>query len=156
MTATKTAAKAHIALHVKDLARSLDFYRKLFGAEPVKLRRDYAKFDLSEPALNFTLNQSPSGESPAAPRGEQRTLSHLGIQVGSTEEVLAMRERWGRAGLDTRDEMKTECCYARQDKTWVRDPDGNDWEVFVVLQDHLPEKPAEPLACCAPTCCASN
>jgi len=150
MTATKTAAKAHIALHVKDLVRSLDFYRKLFGAEPVKLRRDYAKFDLSEPALNFTLNQSPSGESPAAPRGEQRTLSHLGIQVGSTEEVLAMRERWGRAGLDTRDEMKTECCYARQDKTWVRDPDGNEWEVFVILQDHLPEKPAEPPACCAP------
>jgi catechol 2,3-dioxygenase-like lactoylglutathione lyase family enzyme len=144
MTPTKTAAKAHIALHVRDLARSLDFYRKLFDAEPVKLRRDYAKFDLSETALNFTLNQAPAGESPAASRGEQRTLSHLGIQVASSEEVLAVRERWGRAGLDTRDE----------NKTWVRDPDGNEWEVFVVFEDHLPEKPAEPSACCAPTCCA--
>ena len=26
-----------------------------------------------------------------------------------------------------------------QDKTWVRDPDGNEWEVFVVLQDNLAE-----------------
>lgn len=153
---TKPVAKAHIALSVKDLARSIDFYRKLFDAEPVKLRRDYAKFDLSEPALNFTLNQSPAGEMPASSPSESRTLSHLGIQVASTEEVLAMRERWGRAGLDTRDEMKTECCYAVQDKTWVRDPDGNEWEVFVVLQDHLPEKPAEPSACCAPACCASS
>lgn len=148
MMETKIAPKAHIALHVRDLARSLDFYRKLFGAEPVKLRRDYAKFHLSEPALNFTLNQAPAGGSATNSPGEPRTLSHLGIQVASTEEVLAMRERWGRAGLDTRDEMKTECCYAVQDKTWARDPDGNEWEVFVVLQDHLPEKPSEPPACC--------
>ena len=28
--------------------------------------------------------------------------------------------------------MGTDCCYARQDKAWVRDPDGNEWEVFVV------------------------
>jgi catechol 2,3-dioxygenase-like lactoylglutathione lyase family enzyme len=154
MTETKTAAKAHIALHVKDLARSLDFYRKLFDSEPVKLRRDYAKFDLTEPALNFTLNQAPAGESPVTSPREQGTLSHLGIQVASSEEVLAMRERWGRAGLHIRDEMKTECCYAVQDKTWACDPDGNEWEVFVVLEDHLLEKPAESSACCAPTCCA--
>ncbi|PYU23111.1 MAG: glyoxalase/bleomycin resistance/dioxygenase family protein [Acidobacteria bacterium] len=152
MTETKTAAaKAHVAIHVKNLARSLDFYRKLFGIEPVKVRRAYAKFDLAQPPLNFALNESPAGESNAS---GPATLSHLGIQVSSTEEVLALRERWKRAGLDTRDEMKTECCYAVQDKTWARDPDGNEWEAFVVLEDHLPEKPAEASACCAPTCCA--
>ncbi len=155
MTEAKTtAARAHIALHVRDLARSLDFYRKLFDAEPVKLRRAYAKFDLAEPALNFTLNESDAHESAASLPHGPATLSHLGIQVASTEEVLAIRERWRRAGLDTRDEMKTECCYALQDKTWARDPDGNEWEVFVVLEDHLPEKPAQAAACCAPTCCA--
>jgi catechol 2,3-dioxygenase-like lactoylglutathione lyase family enzyme len=154
MTETKTPApKTHIALHVKDLGRSVDFYRKLFAAEPAKVRRAYAKFDLAQPALNFTLNELNAAESQAT---GPATLSHLGIQVASTEEVLAMRERLRRAGLDTRDEMKTECCYALQDKTWVRDPDGNEWEAFVVLQDNLPEKPAEASACCAPTCCASN
>jgi hypothetical protein len=50
-----------------------------------------------------------------------------------------MRKRWADAGLITRDEMQTNCCYATQDKTWVRDPDGNEWEAFVVLQDNLPE-----------------
>ena len=73
----------HVVFHVKDLARSLDFYRKLFGAEPVKLRRDYAKFDLSEPALNFTLNQSPSGESPAAPSGNRPWREVEAIRVVS-------------------------------------------------------------------------
>jgi catechol 2,3-dioxygenase-like lactoylglutathione lyase family enzyme len=150
MNAPKIAAvKTHVALHVKDLARSIDFYRKLFGAEPVKVRRAYAKFDLVQPALNFTLNESDAAESNAS---APTTLSHLGIQVGSTEEVLAMRERWRRAGLETRDEMKTECCYAMQDKTWARDPDGNEWEVFVVLEDHLPEKQAKASDCCTPEC----
>src|SRR6185295_7503907 len=62
-----------------------------------------------------------------------------GIQVASTDDVLTIRNRWADSGLITRDEMQTNCCYATQDKTWVRDPDGNEWEVFVVLQDNLPE-----------------
>ena len=159
MSEIQTAvAKAHIALRVRDLARTIDFYRKLYAVEPVKVRRDYAKFDLAQPALNFTLNESFAHGSPAGSPSEPRSLSHLGIQVASTNEVLAMRDRWRRAGLDTRDEMKIECCYASQDKTWARDPDGNEWEVFVILEDHLPEKPveAEASACCAPQCCASD
>lgn len=157
MTESKTfAAKPHIALRAKDLARSIDFYRKLFDAEPAKLRRDYAKFDLAQPALNFTLNALAPGESAASESNEitPGALSHLGIQLASTDEVLATRDRWRRAGLETRDEMKVECCYASQDKTWARDPDGNEWEVFVVLEDHLPEKTAEASACCGPTRCA--
>src|SRR5260370_2703880 len=144
------ATKAHIALHVRDLARSIDFYSKLCDAERVRVRRDYAKLDRAAHALNFTLNELPAHAAPASSSSELRSLSHLGIQVASTNEVLAMRERWRRAGLDTRDEMKVECCYASQDKTWVRDPDGNEWEVFVIPDDHLPAKPPEPYtsACC--------
>src|SRR5260370_2246712 len=157
MNETK-AAKAHIAFNVRDLARSIGFYRQLFDAEHVKVRRDYAKFDVAAPALNFTLNELPAHAAPASSSSELRSLSHLGIQVASANEVLAMHERWRRAGLDTRDEMKVECCYASQDETWVRDPDGNEWEVFVILEDHLPEKPAlgESSACSTPTCCASE
>src|ERR1700752_3343302 len=101
MSETQTAvAKAHIALHVRDLARSIDFYRKLFAVEPVKVRRDYAKFDLAQPALNFTLNESPAHGPPAGRPSEPLLPSHLGIQVASTNEVLALRDRWRRAGLD--------------------------------------------------------
>jgi catechol 2,3-dioxygenase-like lactoylglutathione lyase family enzyme len=140
------ALKAHVAINVRNVPQSVEFYRKMFGIEPAKLRAGYAKFDLGNPPLNFTLN-----EVPFTARG---ALSHLGIQVASTEDVMSVRERWMREGLLTRDEMKTDCCYALQDKTWVRDPDGNEWEVFVVLEDHLPEKEAKQQECCAPACCA--
>ena len=125
------ALKAHLALNVHDVQKSLEFYRKLLDLEPSKVRTGYAKFDVENPPLNLTLN-----EVAFSGRG---ALSHLGIQVASTNDVLAMRDKWTEAGLITRDEMQTNCCYATQDKSWVHDPDGNEWEVFVVLQDNLPE-----------------
>jgi catechol 2,3-dioxygenase-like lactoylglutathione lyase family enzyme len=140
------ARKAHVAIRVKDVAASMEFYRKLFGIEPCKVRTGYAKFDVANPPLNFTLKEGAGAEKGA--------LSHLGIQVESTADVLAMRQIWQERGLLTRDEIKTECCYALQDKAWVRDPDGNEWEVFAVLKDNLPEKPVAEKSCCAPDCCA--
>lgn len=128
--------KAHVAINVKDVDESIEFYKKMLGIDPAKVRTGYAKFDVQNPPLNLTLNQVPF-----TGRG---ALSHLGIQVASTDDVLAQRERWMEAGLVTRDEMQTNCCYARQDKTWVHDPDGNEWEVFVVLEDNL----AETSMCC--------
>ena len=146
------ALKAHLALNVKNVEQSIVFYKKLFGIEPSKVRTGYAKFNVQNPPLNFTLNQVAFNERGA--------LSHLGIQVASTEDVLATRERWAQSGLLTRDEMQTSCCYAVQDKAWVQDPDGNEWEVFVVLEDNLPEKAqvassetascGETASCCAP------
>jgi catechol 2,3-dioxygenase-like lactoylglutathione lyase family enzyme len=140
-----TALKAHIAIHVRDLHASIAFYRKLFGIEPSKVRTGYAKFDVANPPLNFTLNQRLEPG--------QGALSHMGIQVESTADVLALRQDWRERGLSPRDELKTECCFALQDKAWVKDPDGNEWEVFAVLQDNLPEKPAAK-SCCGPDCCA--
>jgi catechol 2,3-dioxygenase-like lactoylglutathione lyase family enzyme len=128
--------KAHVALNVRSVERSLEFYRKMLGIEPSKVRAGYAKFDVANPPLNLTLNEGQFKESGA--------LSHMGLQVAETDDVRAMREKWAQAGLLTRDEMQTNCCYALQDKTWVQDPDGNEWEVFVVLQDNL----AETSLCC--------
>lgn len=125
------ALKAHLALNVRNVEQSIEFYRKMLGIEPSKVRTGYAKFDVQSPPLNLTLNEGPVRERGA--------LSHLGIQVATTEDVLATRNRWIDQGLITRDEMQTNCCYATQDKTWVRDPDGNEWEAFVVLKDNLPE-----------------
>jgi len=152
---TMQALKAHVALNVRDVAASTEFYRKMLGIEPVKVRVGYAKFDVTNPPLNLTLNEAEFGERGA--------LSHLGIQVASTDDVLAVRERWAESGLVTRDEMGTNCCYAVQDKTWVRDPDGNEWEAFVVLEDNLAE--TAPCECgnkvvaadsrSASSCCAS-
>jgi catechol 2,3-dioxygenase-like lactoylglutathione lyase family enzyme len=144
-TASLSAPKAHIAIHVKNVESSVEFYRKFFGIEPSKARTGYAKFDVANPPLNFALNEGTGSG--------QGSLSHMGIQVGSTAEVLAMHEKWREQGLMPRDEMKTECCYALQDKSWVSDPDGNEWEVFAVLEDNLPEKAPTAKTCCASDCC---
>lgn len=132
MSATATVLKPHVSINVRNLDRSLEFYRKMLGIEPAKVRTGYAKFDVQNPPLNLALNEVPALSGAGA-------LSHLGLQVGSTADVLSIRQRWADAGLITRDEMQTDCCYATQDKTWVRDPDGNEWEAFVVLADNLPE-----------------
>lgn len=137
--------KAHLALNVRDVEKSIGFYQSLFGIEPSKVRTGYAKFDVANPPLNLTLNQVPFGDRGA--------LSHLGIQVASTEDVNTIKTGWQEKGLIPRDEMQTTCCYALQDKAWVNDPDGNEWEVFVVLEDNLSEE-VQGLAdktCCVPT-----
>ena len=140
MTPEVEILKAHVSINVRNVERSIDFYRKMFGIEPSKVRTGYAKFDVQNPPLNLALNEVPALADPGA-------LSHLGLQVRSTDDVLAIRRRWSESGLVTRDEMKTDCCYATQDKTWVHDPDGNEWEAFVVLKDNLPEN-ATKTTCC--------
>lgn len=134
--------KTHVSLNVGNVKNSVDFYKKMFGIEPLKIKPDYAKFDVANPSLNLTMNQIKFEKG--------GSLSHLGLQVETTEEVLAMSRRWIENGLITLDEMQTECCYALQDKTWVSDPDGNRWEVFVVLGD-TQEKDIAASACCAPS-----
>jgi catechol 2,3-dioxygenase-like lactoylglutathione lyase family enzyme len=138
--------RPHLALTVSDLERSMPFYEALFGVEPVKVRPGYAKFELATPALNFTLNEGERGASLGA-------LNHAGVQVSSTEDVLAARERLTEAGLAAFDEMDTTCCYARQDKIWVHDPDGTPWEVFAVTEDDPKESPGEAVPAAA-VCCA--
>lgn len=150
--------KPHISLNVKNIAESVMFYTKLFGIEPMKFikgntthsvvrdtldldsekpRFGYAKFDVHNPPLNLVLNEVSYNDG--------GTLSHLGIQVESTDDVIKTRDRWIAGGLLTVDEMKVNCCYALQDKTWARDPDGNEWEVFAVLENTEPT--ADACAC---------
>ncbi|CAN5323818.1 ArsI/CadI family heavy metal resistance metalloenzyme [soil metagenome] len=133
--------KTHLSINVSNVEKSIEFYKNLFGIEPMKVRLDYAKFDIANPPLNFTINQRSFNEG--------GSLSHLGLQVESTEEVLEMGKRWQERGLITLDEMKTDCCYALQDKTWVQDPDGNRWEVFTVLENTEPQENAAS-SCCTP------
>ena len=130
----------HISLNVSDVGRSVAFYRRLFG-EPEKLKPGYAKFVSEEPGLHLAL-QEGLGEAGGGP------LSHLGIRVASTAEVLRRRADLLEKGLTGEDEIGTTCCYARQDKFWISDPDGNRWEIYSVLEDVEEQSPAEAAACC--------
>jgi catechol 2,3-dioxygenase-like lactoylglutathione lyase family enzyme len=134
--------RPHLALTVTDVERSIPFYEALFGVQPEKVKDGYAKFSVADPALNFTLNQGERTETLGA-------FNHAGIQVASTDDVLAAKLRLVKAGLATFDEMDTTCCYARQDKIWVHDPDGTPWEVFATHEDvDEPSGSQRERACC--------
>ena len=137
--------RPHLALTVADVERAIPFYRALFGIEPSKVRAGYAKFEVADPALNFTLNEGERENGLGA-------FNHAGIQVGSTDDVLRARARLVEAGLATFDEMDTTCCYAKQDKIWVTALDGESWEVFVTHQD-AEEKAASASVEETPACC---
>lgn len=119
--------KMHVGINVTDLNNSIEFYSKVFKSEPVKVKQDYAKFLLDDPGLNFTLNLKDEVS------GNQ--VGHFGFQVENHEEVLLHKDRLEKLGFFAREEMDVTCCYATQDKFWVTDPDGNEWEFFYTKGD---------------------
>ncbi|MCU7934933.1 MAG: methyltransferase domain-containing protein [Candidatus Thiodiazotropha sp. (ex Dulcina madagascariensis)] len=131
-----TESRLHISVNVTELERSIEFYRVFFGVNPVKVREGYAKFDLQDPALNFTLNEFPKHT-----RGE----GHFGVQVKNTKVVTDAWERFKAEGFKLINEDDVECCYAVQSKVWVVDPDGNRWEMFVTTEPDAEEG-------CGPDC----
>jgi catechol 2,3-dioxygenase-like lactoylglutathione lyase family enzyme len=158
-------SRAQLALRVSDLDASIAFYRSLFGVEPAKRRPGYANFAITEPPLKLVLIE---GEP-----GLPTVLDHLGVEVETTDEVHEATQRLSGLGLFTDVENDTTCCYALQDKVWVRGPGQEPWEVYTVKADApdatsihpvgatagaagdcqcggaAPE--AEETACCAPT-----
>src|SRR4249919_2857584 len=118
-------SRVQLALNVDDIDAAVAFYSELFDAQPAKRRPGYANFALDEPALKLVLIENP---------GRGGSLNHLGVEVASTDEVVAATRKFTAAGLPTRVEDGTTCCYALQDKVWVSGP-GNDWEVYTVLAD---------------------
>ena|SRR5262245_16987208 len=119
-------SRVQLALNVTDLEQAIDFYSKLFGTTPAKVRPGYANFAVAEPPLKLIL---------IAGHGEGGSLNHLGVELESTDDVTATQQRLAGEGLATATEDEVSCCYAVQDKVWVDAPDGEPWEVYTVLAD---------------------
>jgi catechol 2,3-dioxygenase-like lactoylglutathione lyase family enzyme len=146
-------SRVQLALNVDDIDAAVAFYSQLFDAQPVKRRPGYANFALDEPALKLVLIENP---------GRGGSLNHLGVEVESVADVVAATQRFAAAGLPTRVEDGTTCCYALQDKVWVTGA-GNDWEFYTVLADAgaelegktRMEVAASPVGRDGSVCCAS-
>jgi catechol 2,3-dioxygenase-like lactoylglutathione lyase family enzyme len=119
-------SRVQLALNVSDLDQAVEFYSKLFTVEPAKRRPGYANFAIDSPPLKLVLIENPDADG---------RLNHLGVEVFSTDEVSAAQARLAGGGLATATEDDVTCCYARQDKVWVDDPDGAPWEIYTVLAD---------------------
>ena len=120
-------SRVQLALRVADLEAAIDFYSRLFDATPAKRRPGYANFAIAEPPLKLVLLE---GEA-----GEPTRMDHLGVEVSTSDEVAVAVNRLADAGLATRVEDNTTCCYAVQDKVWVQGPGGEPWEVYTVKAD---------------------
>src|SRR5512142_3068786 len=114
----------------------------MLGAPPAKVKPDYAQWMLDDPRVNFAIST----------RAATTGVDHLGIQVDEDEELAEMRNGLTAARLAVFDAGETVCCYARSDKSWVKDPNGIPWEAYRTLQDAdiFSSKPAaEESSCCA-------
>ncbi|WP_345422246.1 ArsI/CadI family heavy metal resistance metalloenzyme [Actinomycetospora chlora] len=151
-------SRVQLALRVSDLEGSIRFYSQLFGVEPAKRRPGYANFAVTEPPLKLVLLE---GEA-----DRPTVMDHLGVEVGSTEEVHDATARLSELGLFTQVEDDTTCCYARQDKVWVQGPGHEPWEVYTVTEDSevygtdgvistMPDDAGQ-TACCGVTACCSH
>lgn len=135
-------SRVQLALNVSDLDQAIEFYSKLFGCSPAKVREGYANFAIAEPPLKLVLIENAT---------EAGTLNHLGVEVESTDQVQSAVNRLQGEGMDTLVEENTTCCFAVQDKVWVDGPDDEKWEIYTVLSDAPVWKitPAAHDECCA-------
>jgi catechol-2,3-dioxygenase len=144
--------RMHIHVGVKNLDESVRFYSALFGAEPAKLKHDYAKWMMADPHVNFAIST----------RSGKIGLDHMGLQVDDAGELNALRDHMSAANISTHSDGETTCCYAKSEKSWVEDPDGNAWEAYHTMDDaqlYMGGDTATEAACRTPetpqgVCCA--
>ena len=131
--------RLQLALNVKDIDQAVDFYSKMFDAEPNKRKPGYANFAIDQPPLKLVLFELPDATE---------RLNHLGVEVFEDEDVTAATDRLRSAGLEHLIEDETTCCYAKANKVWAQEPDGMRWEWYRVMADSetFGQAPPEPPA----------
>lgn len=138
--------RMHVSLYVADIEKTVKFYQAFFNENPTKVKSDYAKFELVEPGLIISFVQNPARV--------KSNFGHLGFQVASPADLLKRIDLARVKKLNVLEEMGTNCCYAQQDKFWVADPDGHQWEVYYFHADATFNDPRyeqeEATACCTP------
>jgi catechol 2,3-dioxygenase-like lactoylglutathione lyase family enzyme len=118
--------RLQLALNVADLDQAVDFYTRMFGVGPAKIKPGYANFAIEQPPLKLVLFEGA---------GQSGTINHLGVETETAADVVAAESRLSDAGLDTTGVDDTVCCYAEKTETWVHGPDGTRWEWYVKKAD---------------------
>lgn len=139
--------RMHVSLYVSDIAKSVEFYTQFFNQEPAKVKPMYAKYVLEKPSLIISFVENKDRV--------QSNFGHLGFQVETLEDLNIKLWQGKKLNLVAKEEKGTNCCYAKQDKFWVNDPDNVQWEVYYFHEDAEFNDPhyemSEATACCSPT-----
>ncbi|HLY63965.1 MAG TPA: ArsI/CadI family heavy metal resistance metalloenzyme [Chloroflexota bacterium] len=136
-------SRVQLALNVTNIDQAVEFYSKLFDAQPAKRQPGYANFAIADPPLKLVLIENP---------GAAARLNHLGVELEDQSAVAEAKERLTSESLLSATEEGVNCCYALQDKVWATDPDQAPWEFYTVLANTdsmgSGDVPAEARSCC--------
>lgn len=144
---TNIFPRMHVSLYVSDINESIMFYSNFFGQQPEKVKPGYAKYILQKPSLIISFVENKERV--------QSNFGHLGFQVETLDQLKTKLTEAKQKNMVAKEETGTNCCYAKQDKFWVNDPDGVQWEVYYFHADaefndpHYESK--EATACCTVT-----
>jgi len=140
------AMRLQLAINVSDLDAAVDFYSKIFAVEVNKRQPGYANFVIDQPALKLVLFENPEAVN---------QLNHLGVEVFDDAEIDTAATRLRNSGLIPDLQQEQTCCYAKQNKAVVYDPDGTMWEWYRVLEDAPTffADSAAPAEKSSPACC---
>ncbi len=119
--------RMHVSLYVSNLAATVNFYNTFFNKQAEKIKKGYAKYILDQPSLIISFVENPARV--------HQGFGHLGIQVETKEEMERQLAIAREQNTVSREEIGTACCYAVQDKFWVEDPDGYEWEIYYFHKD---------------------
>ncbi len=119
-------SRLQLALNVSNLQEAIQFYSRMFGVSPIKIKPGYANYAIDDPPLKLVLFEST----------QAGTINHLGVEVETVEDVLYAEKRLANAELDTTGIEETICCFAEKTETWVTDPDDLRWEWYVKKNDN--------------------
>lgn len=134
--------RLHVNIAVKNIEESVQFYNAMFDQNPHVIKPDYAKWQVDDPRVNFSISL----------RNEDHGLNHLGIETDSQEELKKVYSNIEKAKGEVREEGHTVCCYAQSEKSWIKDPQGVEWEAFRTYGSAEVNK-AETSQCCGTTNC---
>jgi catechol 2,3-dioxygenase len=124
----------HVVFYVKDLERSLEFYRDLLGFTQVGQIFNGAAAALTSGRTHHELLLIQVGDAPGPPRGPRRGLYHIGIKVGnSLDELRSAKQELEQAGV-TIDGMSD---HTVSQSLYLKDPDGNEVELYVDADESL-------------------
>jgi catechol 2,3-dioxygenase len=124
----------HVVFYVKDLQRSLAFYRDLLGFREVGRIFNGAAAALTSGRTHHELLLIEVGDAPGPPAGNRRGLYHIGIKVGdSLDELRATKKELETSGI-TIDGMSD---HTVSQSLYLKDPDGNEIELYVDANDSI-------------------
>ncbi len=130
----KAHSLGHVVFYVKDLERSLRFYRDLLGFYEVGRIFNGAAAALTSGRTHHELLLIQVGEAPGPLQGRRRGLYHIGIKIGdSMDELRAAKREVENAGISI-DGMSD---HTVSQSLYVRDPDGNEVELYVDVDEAL-------------------